>query len=107
MYNSDIYSKMYLFLTGIHGLCILLRRLAYPNRLVDLEMLFGYSYRALSSIINKTMRIVLDNKGHLLQNLANHAWLDEEKLRQYSHVGTYLSITCFLYNYVNQIKIVK
>ena len=27
--------------TGMEGLCILLRRLAYPNRLVDLEPFFG------------------------------------------------------------------
>lgn len=38
--------------SGVEGLCILLRRLSYPNRLVDLEPFFGRSASALSKIIS-------------------------------------------------------
>jgi hypothetical protein len=39
--------------TGIEGLMILLRRFSYPNRLCDLEQLFGRSETELSLIVNK------------------------------------------------------
>ena len=38
--------------TGIEALLILLRRLAYPNRLVDLVKIFGRSKTELSLIFN-------------------------------------------------------
>lgn len=60
--------------------------MAYPNRLVDLESVFGYCYKALSSICNKVMTIIYENKSHLLENLANVPWLNEDKLREYSEV---------------------
>ncbi|KAJ8912366.1 hypothetical protein NQ315_014733 [Exocentrus adspersus] len=74
----------YVLRDGVNGLCILLRRLACPNRLGDLESVFGYSYAALSEIMNTAMEIINDNKGHLLQNLGSNRWLNEEKLRVYS-----------------------
>lgn len=65
----------------------MLQRLAYLNRLVDLESLFGYSYAALSSIVNTVIQIIMNNKGFLLENVGNLAWLNEENLQQYSEVS--------------------
>ncbi|XP_050509690.1 uncharacterized protein LOC126886722 isoform X2 [Diabrotica virgifera virgifera] len=52
---------------GLEGLCILLRRLAYPSRLCDLEQLFRR------------------NHGYLLRDLGNLPWLNREKLSAYSN----------------------
>lgn len=79
--------RNFLSFLAVDGLCILLRRLAYPNRLKDLEAVFGFCDRAISSISNTVMDIIYNNKGHLLQNLANVPWLNEAKLRTYSEVN--------------------
>lgn len=70
----------------MEGLCILLRRLAYPNRLSDLEPLFGLSAVALSGIINHMVDTIFVNKGHLLGDLRNIPYLDEERLNEFSQV---------------------
>ncbi|XP_023015958.2 uncharacterized protein [Leptinotarsa decemlineata] len=72
-------------ISGLHGLCILLRRLAYPNRLCDLEPLFGLSAQSLSQIANEVADIIYQNHGHLIENLQNLPWLNLDKLRYYSH----------------------
>lgn len=74
------------FFIGIEGLCIYLRRLAYPNRLSDLENIFGLSAPYLSVISNTVTRIILQNKGRLLADLNNIPWLDRNKLQYYSQV---------------------
>lgn len=78
------------FVSGNNALCVLLRRLAYPNRLVDLEPLFGYSSAVLSNIFNLTLNIIAENKCHLLQNLANITFLNFNKLLEYSQVSDIL-----------------
>jgi hypothetical protein len=70
--------------SGTVGLCILLRRLCYPNRLFDIEPLFGLSSPYLSAISNHIMRIVFENKGYLLNDLRNLQWLTEERLQVYA-----------------------
>ncbi|KAG8176623.1 hypothetical protein JTE90_028605 [Oedothorax gibbosus] len=69
--------------TGIEGLAILLRRMAYPNRWCDLESLFGLSSSYLSAISSHVMQIIIEKKGHLL-NLGHAAWLNEEKIEVYA-----------------------
>ncbi|XP_072375397.1 uncharacterized protein [Diabrotica undecimpunctata] len=81
---ENITTEENITLPGINALCILLRRFTYPNRLSDLEPLFGYSFKAVSSIANKTMDIIIQNKGYLIENLGNVPWLNENKLNQYS-----------------------
>jgi hypothetical protein len=66
------------------ALCILLRRLAYPNRLKDLTLLFGLSPQSLSQIINTTTNIIMENKGNLLENLQANQWLDRNRLQYYA-----------------------
>lgn len=70
--------------TGQEGLCILLRRLAYPNRLTDLEALFGKSGPALSQIINFMTNHIYNNFGHILSHLSNLPWLTLDRLRLYA-----------------------
>ncbi|KAJ8916944.1 hypothetical protein NQ315_013416, partial [Exocentrus adspersus] len=70
--------------TGLEGLCICLRRLVYPNRLTDLEPLFGLSAKHLSDIANTVVRHIYLHFHHPLTNLRNLPWLNYNKLQQYS-----------------------
>ncbi|KAM7304107.1 uncharacterized protein ISCGN_014007 [Ixodes scapularis] len=69
---------------GEEALCITLRRLAYPNRWVDLEMLFGRSSSTLSSLATKVLRHIDTTFSHLLQDLNVHSWLDLAELERMS-----------------------
>ena len=60
--------------TAMEALLITLRRLTYPNRLCDLEPIFGRPSCALSQIFNSTLDIIHENCGHLLQSF-DQDWL--------------------------------
>lgn len=75
-----------MLISGDLGLCILLRRLAYPNRLVELQSVFGLSTPSLSQISNTVLDIIYQQKGHLLQDLRNLNWLTEERLKRFAEV---------------------
>lgn len=60
--------------SATEGLCILLRRLAYPNRLSDLRRLFGRSVSALSGIVDKVADHLFVNYRVLLQTF-DQPWL--------------------------------
>lgn len=81
---------------GIEGLCILLRRLAYPNRLFDLVTLFGLSIPYLSVIVNEVMKIIFNNKGHLLKELKSLFWLNEDNLKYYSKVLIFINFQLYV-----------
>ncbi|XP_033754685.1 protein ALP1-like [Pecten maximus] len=70
--------------SGLEGICILLRRLAYPNRLSDLYSLFGRSSTAMSFIINELLDFLHDTHGHLLRDL-NRSWLSEQNLDEFAN----------------------
>nr|CAI5843836.1 unnamed protein product [Callosobruchus analis] len=53
------------YFVGVEGLCIFLRRLAYPNRLYDLEHIYN-------------------EFGGLLEDLNNLSWLNQNRLQQYA-----------------------
>ncbi|KAJ8955926.1 hypothetical protein NQ314_006825 [Rhamnusium bicolor] len=72
--------------TGNEGLCILLRHLAYPNRLCDLEQVFQRSSSALSDIINFVNTHIYDECRHLLEDLSSLHWLNHNRLQQYAEV---------------------
>ncbi|KAF5307115.1 hypothetical protein FQR65_LT18449 [Abscondita terminalis] len=73
--------------SGPQGLCMLLRRLAYPNRLLELESFFGLSSTAISSVVTTVINIISDNHGQLLENIGNMGhFFNREKLVQYSQV---------------------
>ena len=68
---------------GIEALCILLRRLSYPNRLHDLVNVFGRPAYELSYIFNGLVDFVYYEHSHLLTNL-NQTWLQENDLRTFA-----------------------
>ncbi|RPB00188.1 hypothetical protein L873DRAFT_1901969 [Choiromyces venosus 120613-1] len=65
------------------GLCMLLARLAYPNRLSNLAMKFGWSIEHISRISTTIQSFLHSKWKHLLE------WdvirLTPEKLAQYTH----------------------
>ena len=67
--------------TGLEGLCILLRRLAYPNRLEDIENIFGRGVSELSVIINLVLDFLYSKWHHLLDTLPV-AWLTNARLHE-------------------------
>ncbi|XP_077517212.1 uncharacterized protein LOC144128038 [Amblyomma americanum] len=72
---------------GDEALCITLRRLAYPNRLCDLEDLFGRHSSVLSSLTNEVLRHVDECFFHLLDDFNNHKWLNLNTLEKFSQVS--------------------
>lgn len=72
--------------TGDEALCIALRRLAYPNRWIDLEVLFGRGASILSSIATQVYRHIDKTFGILLSDLNAHKWLDVAELERMSRV---------------------
>lgn len=64
---------------------MLLRRLTYPNRLADIETLFGASASYLSVVCNQVLQIIYENKGHLLRDIRNLHWLTAERLQLYAN----------------------
>lgn len=68
---------------GTEALCILLRRLCYPSRFVDLIPRFGRPGSQLCMIFNHVLDYVNNTWGHLLDTL-NQAWLSPHNLRAYA-----------------------
>ena len=69
--------------SGLEALCVVLRRLAYPNRLCDLEQLFGRPKCSISVICNETIDYLHENWCHLLTEM-NQKFLDQAHLQSYS-----------------------
>ncbi|KAG0425313.1 hypothetical protein HPB47_027504 [Ixodes persulcatus] len=63
------------------ALCMCLRRLAYPNRLRDLQEYFGRHYSVISSVSNKVMLHIETKFGFLLNDMTCHRWLTPAHLR--------------------------
>lgn len=70
--------------TAYEGLYILLRRLAYPNRLEDISSIFGRSVVELSYILNAMLDMIYDYHSSKL-TLLNHNWLSMDKLNIYTN----------------------
>lgn len=64
----------------IEGLCVVIWRLAYPNRLDDLSPLIGRRKFELSNISNTSLDYVHENYSHLLDTLNRH-WLSLDQLQ--------------------------
>lgn len=60
--------------SGLDGLCLVLRRLSYPNRLLELVPDFGRAEQELSMIFNSTCEWIYDRWSHLLSDLQK-PWL--------------------------------
>lgn len=57
-YLSKLFAKKKTVCTGIEGLCILIRRLACPNRLQDISHVFGRSTAEISYIFNTVLDLI-------------------------------------------------
>ncbi|VEN44741.1 unnamed protein product [Callosobruchus maculatus] len=66
------------------ALCIVLRRLAYPNRLRDIAPMWNLSPQAISEVFLTTMDIIIRNNGRFLDRLQNLQWLDRNKMQYYA-----------------------
>jgi len=62
---------------------VFLRRVAYPNRLLDLQQLFDIQARDISHICNYILQYIMAHFSHLLNNLEQN-WLNEENLEKFS-----------------------
>ena len=70
---------------GLEALCIVLRRLCYPNRFADLIPRFGRPVPQLSMIFKQTLDFLILEWDHLLSDL-NQTWLSPERLRFFADV---------------------
>ena len=77
-------------LSGEEGLCVLLRRLSYPNRLGDLSEFFGRSISELSYIFNGILDFVYNAHSHLLTDL-NQTWLSPANLQVFADANLFNS----------------
>ncbi len=64
--------------SGVEGLCALLRRLVYPNRLGDLVSMFGRSVSQLSEMIRVTLDHLHTQHSHRLSRVTQ-GWVDGER----------------------------
>ncbi|KAK4886665.1 hypothetical protein RN001_002936 [Aquatica leii] len=69
---------------GTMAFCMLLKRLSYPNRLVDLARFFNYSSQSISQTLTATTTFLLENHGHLLNYLNTHQWLNKNRYQLYA-----------------------
>lgn len=65
---------------GTEALCVMLRRLCYPCRYVDLYEMFGRCLSDISRIVKWVSTHIMDNFSHLLDNI-DKPWLDQHSLR--------------------------
>ena len=68
---------------GLEGLCILLRRLAYPCRYSDLLQRFGRPVPELPMISSTVMNYIYENHHQRLTNW-NQTFLNPAKLEEYA-----------------------
>ncbi len=68
---------------AMEGLCILLRRLAYPNRYTDIKGTLHRSKTQLSIIFNWMLDFIYDNFYHLLTSL-DLCWLTAEDFERFA-----------------------
>lgn len=68
---------------GMTGLCITLKRLAYPCRYSDMISTFGLSVPELCMIYNTVIDHIFEMHGHLI-NQWNHALLSTDNLQLYA-----------------------
>lgn len=83
---EEVESAQRVRIPGREALCMTLRRLAYPNRLCDLEVFFSRHTSVISSVVSKVLSHIEYNFGHLLADLTEHRWLNVQNLELFSQV---------------------
>ncbi|KAH7984598.1 hypothetical protein HPB52_022872 [Rhipicephalus sanguineus] len=69
---------------GNEALCMTLRRLSYPNRLCELELLFNRHSSVISSVVFTVLAHMEYHFNHLLADLTKHLWLNLIALENFS-----------------------
>ena len=69
---------------GMEGLCMLLRRLAYPCRYSDLIARFGRPVPEICMMTNKVLNFIFENHGPRITQWNNNTILNPECLEQYA-----------------------
>ena len=103
--------KMYTGSNGIRwsaeeGLCILLRRLCYPNRLADLVPLFGRHRTELSHIINEMCNEIYHLHKHRLDTIS-HSWLNFDQMAEAIHAKGACLTNCWGFLDGSQMRICR
>ncbi|XP_045166893.2 uncharacterized protein LOC123530214 isoform X2 [Mercenaria mercenaria] len=70
--------------SGIEALCVMLKRLSYPNRLQELRDFYQRPVSEISYISNSLTDFLYDNYGHLLSEL-DRSWLSEDNLHEFAN----------------------
>ncbi|XP_050033367.1 uncharacterized protein [Dermacentor andersoni] len=81
---EEVESAQRVRVAGREALCMTLRRLADPNRLCDLEVLFSRHSSVISSVVWKVLSHIEYHFGHLLADLTVHRWLNVQNLELFS-----------------------
>ncbi|CAN7939657.1 unnamed protein product, partial [Ixodes hexagonus] len=81
---ESVTTPQHCVISGQEALCILLRRLAYPNRLCDLEGVFGRHQSTLSSAASIMLNHITSTFGLLTDELTSHSWLNHSNLDEFS-----------------------
>ena len=86
--------------SGLEGFCILLRRLAYPSRLENLESIFGRGVAELSIIFNLVLKILYTKWHHLIDSLPV-AWLNSFRIGEGADVVHKLRPLPYVCGFIN------
>lgn len=84
---EEVVSAQRVRVSGNEALCITLRRLAYPNRLCELELLFNRHSSVLSSVVSTVLAHIEYHFDHLLADLTTHQWLNLLAIENFSEVS--------------------
>ena len=71
-------------LERVELMCLLLRRLSYPNRLTDLDRIFVRPKSTLSSAINEVVDLIYDLHHDKLHSW-DHPWMAHEQSQIYAN----------------------
>lgn len=85
---DEVVSAQRVRVPGMEALCMTLRRLAYPNRLCELEVEFGRHGTVISSIVNKVLAHIEYYFGHLLSDKTSHRCIHPLRLQEFAEVRT-------------------
>ncbi|KAH8031551.1 hypothetical protein HPB51_019154 [Rhipicephalus microplus] len=81
---GEVMSAQRVQVSDREALCMTLRRLAYPNRLCDLETIFNRHSSVISSVVSKVMSHIEYYFGHLLADLTVLGWMKLQNLQLFS-----------------------
>ncbi|KAL1422035.1 hypothetical protein MTO96_022497 [Rhipicephalus appendiculatus] len=81
---EEVVSAQQVRVSGREALCMTLRRLAYPNRLCELELFFRRHSSVISSVVSKVLAHIEYYFAHLLADLTVHKWLNLQSLELFS-----------------------